>query len=155
MVLLFPISLPEWVIAVYSLFDSDINQAYSWKLNAWHDWRAFLLCTPSSFRWIRKIAMVIFENNLHVLHDPFPNSTWQIIVHLRAWRCNVAVMKRNASLTELGFLLIKAGLLDASVHLIGGWNFADSLALCGKRGLVTVDGKIRRSPFRVLLLRRL
>lgn len=61
-------------------------------------------------------------------------------------------MKRNASLTELGFLLIKAGLLDAPVHLIGGWNFADSLALCRKRGPMAADWKMRERPFRVLLL---
>lgn len=62
---------------------------------------------------------------------------------------HVAVMKRDASLTELGFLLIKAGLLDAPVHLIGGWNFADSLALCGKRGPVAADWKIRGRPLDV------
>lgn len=55
-------------------------------------------------------------------------------------------MKRNASLTELGFLLIKAGLLDAPVHLIGGWNFADSLALCRKRGPVAADWKMHQPP---------
>lgn len=55
-------------------------------------------------------------------------------------------MKRAASLTELGFLLIKAGLLDAPVHLIGGWNFADSLALCWKRGPVATDWKMRERP---------
>lgn len=132
---LFPISLPEWVIAVYSLFDTDINQADSWKLNALHDWRRFSL---HHYR-INSFTYTKFNQD--------NNNCLSFKIH-RDWRCNVAVMKRsNASFTELGFLLIKAGLLDARMHLIEGWNFADSLALCRKRGPVVADWKMQRRPF--------